>query len=352
MRAAVCHGPHDLQVEERSQPKIARDEVLLRVLACGICGTDHRIVSGGHRFFPPGVDRIPGHEIVGEIVEMGDGVGVSLPEGLVFVAPNMGCGHCRQCLSGNNNLCREFQALGITIDGGFAEFVRIPAAAIAQGNIIALGEGIDPTTATLIEPLACVIRGQEPLDIAPDDTVLIVGGGPIGILHAMLARAKGAAKIILADRWSERLAMARRIGADVPINAREQDVGAIVARETGGRGADVVIIAAPAPEAMTAALAQAALRGRITWFAGLPRDRAAIAVDANTVHYRELRITGTTACSTADCHAAAELVRARRLDLAPLISRLTTLEDLPLDFVPPMDKARIKTVMVNQGGAG
>lgn len=346
MRAAVYHGPNDLRVEERPLPEIARDEALLRVLACGICGTDHRIVSGGHRYFLPGVARVPGHEIVGEIVAAGDAVAASLPKGLVFIAPNIGCGHCRQCLSGNNNLCAEFQALGITMDGGFAEYVRIPAAAIAQGNVIPLGAGIDPETATLIEPLACVIRGQEPLDIARGDTALIVGGGPIGILHLMLARLKGAERIILADRWPERLAMARRMGADSVVNAREQDVGAIVAQETGGRGADVVIVAAPSPEAMTMALDQAALRGRIAWFAGLPKDCGTLAIDANTVHYRELRVTGTTACSTSDCRAAAEFVRSGRLDFAPFISRRMTLQDLPLDFLPPIDKARIKTVMV------
>ncbi len=348
MRAAVYHGPHDLRVEERPRPEIARDEALLRVLACGVCGTDHRIVSGGHRFFPPGVDRVPGHELVGEIVEAGDGVAASLPAGLVFVAPNVGCGHCRQCRSGNNNLCADFQALGITMDGGFADYVRIPAAAIAQGNVIPLGDGVDAETATLIEPLACVIRGQDPLDISPGDTVLIVGGGPIGILHAVLARSKGAGKIILADRWPVRLAMASRMGADIVVNAREEDVSAVVARETGGQGADIVIVAAPSPEAMTTGLEQAAFRGRIAWFAGLPKDRSALSIDANTIHYRELVVTGTTACSTSDCRTAADVVRGGRLDLAPFISRRITLADLPFDFVPPIDKAKIKTVMVTK----
>ncbi|HET7715791.1 MAG TPA: alcohol dehydrogenase catalytic domain-containing protein [Bauldia sp.] len=346
MRAAVYHGPNDLRVEERPRPRIGADEALLRVMACGICGTDQRIVAGHHRYFPPGVDRIPGHELVGEIVEVGAAVASPLPDGQVFVAPNMGCGHCRQCLSGNNNLCAEFQALGITMDGGFAEYVRIPAPAIAQGNVIALGGNIDPETATLIEPLACVIRGQDPLDIASGETVLIIGSGPIGILHAMLARAKGAGKIIIADRWPERLAMARRMGADVVINARDEDARAVVARETGKLGADVVIVAAPSPDAMAAALDQAALRGRIAWFAGLPRDGSILSVDANTVHYRELRVTGTTACSTLDCRRAADLMREGRLDLSPLVSRRIALSDLPLDFVPPIDKARIKTVMV------
>jgi L-iditol 2-dehydrogenase len=233
------------------------------------------------------------------------------------------------------------------MDGGFAEYVRIPAAAIAQGNVIPLGSAIDAETATLIEPLACVLRGQAPLAIAAGESVLVVGGGPIGILHVMLARARGAGRIILADHWPERLAIAQRMGADVAVNAREEDVDAVVARETGGQGADVVIIAAPSAPAMAAALGQAAVRGRIAWFAGLPKGQSTLAIDANVVHYRELRITGTTACSTDDCRQAADLVREGRLNLAPLVSRRVALADLASAFAGN-DKARIKTVMVNE----
>lgn len=354
MHAAVYLGPNDLRVEERDLPTIGSDEALLRVIACGICGTDHRIVSGGHRYFPAGVGRVPGHEIVGEIVDAGPAVASGLPEGVVFIAPNMGCGHCRECLSGNNNLCVDFQAVGITLDGGFADYVRIPAAAIAQGNVVPLPSNIDPTAATLIEPLACVLRGQDPLDIGSGDRVLIVGAGPIGILHIMLARLKGAGRIIIADHWPARLAMAERMGADVAVHAGEEDLAGTVGRETSGRGADVVIVAAPSPEAMAAAIDLAALRGRIAWFAGLPKDRAILAIDANRVHYRELRVTGTTACSTLDCRRAAEIVGSGRLDLAALITRRIVLADLPGEFTPPVSKAMIKTVLtplVAQAGA-
>lgn len=345
MRAAVYFGPNDLRVEERGLPAIGPDEALLRVIACGICGTDRRIISGGHRHFPAGVRRVPGHEIVGEIVDAGAEVVSGLPKGTVFLAPNMGCGHCRECLSGNNNLCADFQAVGITLDGGFADYVRIPAAAIAQGNIIPLPANVDPLAATLIEPLACVIRGQDPLDIGSGDQVLIVGAGPIGILHAMLARLKGAGRIIVADRWPARLAMAERMGADTAFKVGEEDLASVVARETNGRGADVVIVAAPSPEAMAAALKLAALRGRIAWFAGLPKDHATIAVDANLVHYRELRITGTTASSTLDCRRSAEMVGSGRLDPEPLVSRGIRLADLPGEFTSSVSKATIKVVM-------
>ena len=136
MLAAVYHGPDDLRLEQVPLPAIGPGEALLRVTSACICGTDLRILHGGHRKYPAGTVRIPGHEVVGEIARVGSEV-VGLTVGQrVFVAPNMGCGHCRQCVSGNNNLCADYQAVGITLDGGFAEYMRIPAAAIAQGNLM------------------------------------------------------------------------------------------------------------------------------------------------------------------------------------------------------------------------
>jgi L-iditol 2-dehydrogenase len=345
LRAAVFHGPNDLRVEDRPRPSIASDEALLRVRGCGICGTDHRIVAGESRYYPIGTIRIPGHEVVGEIVDAGADVRDAFPSGLVFVAPNMGCGHCAECLSGNNSRCPQFHGLGITDDGGFAEFLRIPAAAIRQGNIIPLSAGIDPAIATLIEPLACVLRGQEPLDIKPGNSVLVIGAGPVGILHLMLARLKGAGRVMIADRWPRRLQLAVEQGADVAIDVTERDLAATILQETGGRGADVVIVAAPSAESAVQALDLAAPGGRISWFAGLPKDRATVEVDANRVHYRELRITGTTACSTQDCWRAAEIVNSERLDLAPLVTRRRPISEASAEFGKAKDHASLKTVL-------
>ncbi len=191
MLAAVYHGPNDLRLECTLRPRIGPDEVLLRVVSAGICGTDLRIVHGAHRKYPPGTVRIPGHEVVGDIADVGAAV-LDLHVGeRVFVAPNMGCGHCRQCLSGNNNRCAAYEALGVTLDGAFAEYVRVPAAAIRQGNLIPVPREIDPAGAALLEPFACVLRGQRAVDLRSGDNVLIVGAGPIGVMHTMLARLTG-----------------------------------------------------------------------------------------------------------------------------------------------------------------
>ena len=192
MLAAVYHGPDDLRLEQYPLPAIGPGEALLRVTSACICGTDMRILHGGHRKYPAGTVRIPGHEVVGEIARVGSEV-VGLTVGQrVFVAPNMGCGHCRQCVSGNNNLCADYQAVGITLDGGFAETMRIPAAAIAQGNLMPIAEGVDPAVAALTEPFACVLRGQDAVGTAPGDVVVVVGVGPIGAMHILLARLRGA----------------------------------------------------------------------------------------------------------------------------------------------------------------
>ena len=345
MRAAVYHGPRDLRVEDRLVPAIGPDEALLRVVGCGVCGTDHRIFSGGHRYYPPGTVRVPGHEVVGEIVDVGDAIKETLPTGLVFVAPNFGCGQCKQCIAGHNNRCTAFQAVGITMDGGFAEYVRIPAAAIAQGNVIPLAAGIDAAAATVIEPFACVVRGQDPLDIATGDAVLVIGGGPIGILHVMLARLKGAARVMIADRWPDRLATARAQGADVTIDVRNADLAVVAMEETGMHGADAVVIAAPSHEAMTIALKIAATGGRISYFAGLPKDRPQVEIDANLIHYKELRITGSSACSTRDCHRAAAIVNSGRLDFGALVTRRLPLADALNDFGAAKERRSIKTVL-------
>jgi L-iditol 2-dehydrogenase len=344
MRAAVYHGPGDLRVEDWDRPKLGPDEALLRVSHCGICGTDHRIVAGKHRLVPPGTLRVLGHEIVGEIVETGSALS-ALPTGPVIVAPNMGCGHCRECRSGHNNRCSEARALGITEDGAFVEYLKIPAAAVSQGNVIPLAAGVDPLAAALIEPLACVLRGQEHLDIEPADAVLVVGAGPIGLLHVMLARMKGAERIAIADRWPQRLALAQDLGADRALDLREHTLADAGRPESGDRGFDVIIVAAPSLEADVAALDLAAPGGRINWFAGLPKTDSTAPIDTNIVHYKELRVTGTSACSTSDCQRAAEIVNSGRLDVLPLVTRVRPLEEAPKEFVGAKDHASLKTVL-------
>ena len=345
MLAAVYHGPKDLRLEERPIPAIGPGEALLKVVSTGICGTDLRIFHGSHSKYTPGTVRIPGHEVVGDILRVDDAVrGLEVGQ-RVFVAPNMGCGHCRQCISGNNNLCADYDAVGITLDGSFAGYMRIPAAAILQGNLIPIPKSVDPAAAALIEPFACVLRGQDVLRIQPGETVLVIGAGPIGCMHTMLAQLRGAGRVIVSELNPKRVEQAKDLGADRVVNPSKDDLAAVIKEETSGSGADVIIVAAPAHGAQQSSLELAAIQGRINFFGGLPKDLPTIQFNSNLVHYKELIVTGTTACSTNDCRRAADIVASKRIDLSKLVGARFALTEVLEAFKSAEKGNSLKVVM-------
>ncbi len=262
-----------------------------------------------------------------------------------FCAPNAGCGHCLECISGRNNLCVNYEALGVTTDGGFAEYVRIPGRSVRQGNVIPVDGSVDPAVAALMEPFACVVRGQNALQIKPGETVLVMGAGPIGVMHTKLARARGAGRIIVSEPIASRAAQALKMGADRAVDPATEDLGAVLSDMTNGRGADVIVVAAPAHAAQEAALGLAAIGGRISFFGGLPKDRPTVSIDSNLIHYKELVVTGTTACSTADCWQASKIVNDGVVDLSDLVSQRFPLRQAVEAFAAAEDRAALKVVL-------
>lgn len=345
MLAAVYYGPNDLRVERRPVPETGPGEALIRVVSTGICGTDLRILHGAHRKYTPGTVRVPGHEVVGDIVQVGKNVRDLEIGQRVFVAPNIGCGHCRQCLSGNNNLCANYDAPGITFDGSFAEYMHIPTAAILQGNIIPIDEQVDPATAALIEPFACVLRGQDVLHIQPSEVVLVIGAGPIGMMHVLLAQMRGAGRVIVSELNPERVRQAEELGADRAVDPSRENLAAVIAEETKGHGADVIIVAAPAHQAQEMAPELAAYGGRINFFGGLPKDRPVINFNANLIHYKELIVTGTTACSSNDCRRAADIASSGKIDLSKLVGARFPLSEVHAAMAAAQDGKSLKVVM-------
>jgi len=331
-------------VEERETPESGAGEALVRVLAAGICGTDLRIAKGAHRAYANADGRIPGHEIAAEVVAVDDAEGVAVGD-RVFVAPNLGCGTCAACRAGRVNLCERAEAFGITFDGAFAEYMRVPAAAVRQGNVMAVPAGADPSVVSLVEPLACVLRGQRAVRLAEGDTVLICGAGPIGLLHALLARATGAARILVSEPHALRRAEAERAASAVGIDPTVEDLRTRVLGETDGRGADIVITAVPVPAVQASALELAAVGGRINLFGGLPRDASRITIDSNLIHYREMLVTGTTANDTADCRQALELVLDGRLDLGHVVTARFPLQRAEEAFAAAAGGAELKVVI-------
>lgn len=349
MLAAVYHGAHDLRIEARSVPSIAADEMLLQVEAASICATDLRIFQGSHRKYGPGTLRTPGHEIVGTLAEVGRDVHAYHTGQRVFIAPNIGCGHCRQCLAGRNNLCPDYDAFGITLDGAFAEYMRITAPAIQQGNVIPLDASVDPAGMALAEPLSCVLHGQDRLNVGEGDVVLIQGAGPIGIMHLLLARRRGAKRVFMSEQSPQRIAKAKELGADPVIDISREDLTDAVLELTGGAGADVVIVATAAHAALECSARVAGVGGRINFFAGLPKEQPTIELDANLVHYKELVVTGSTGCSTSDCRRAAELVASGEIDLRPLISGRFALRDTTAALKAAQERNALKVVLLPAG---
>jgi L-iditol 2-dehydrogenase len=345
MLAAVYHGPNDMRVEEVPVPGIGKGEILVKVLSASICGTDLRILHGTHRMYPPGTVRIPGHEVVGTIEAASDEIADHPAGERVFCAPNTGCGHCLQCITGNNNLCTNYDAIGITSDGGFAEFVLMSAKSVQQGNVIPVDESVDPEVAALIEPFACVVRGQNALNLKPGEVVLIMGAGPIGVMHMKLAKARGAGRVIVSEPIADRAGQAMKMGADRVVNPASEDLGAVLREESDGRGADVIVVAAAAHAAQESALELAAIGGRINFFGGLPKDRPTVTIDSNAIHYKELVITGTTACSTADCLQATQIVSSGVVDLSQMISQRFPLKEAAAAFAAAEDRKCLKVVL-------
>jgi len=349
MLAAVYRGDSGVRLEEVPQPSFGRGEMLLRLHNASICATDIRILKGAHRKFDAGTVRIPGHEIAGTVEAVGADVTGFEPGQRVFVAPNMGCGKCISCRRGRNNLCPNYDAFGITLDGGFAEFMRVTAPAIEQGNVMPLEANADLTTAALAEPLACVLHGQDAVGATAGYVVLVLGAGPIGLMHTLLATAHGAKHVILADRVAQRLAMAASISAARLVDVTRDDLHAVVTEETGGAGADVVIVAAPAAEAQQQALQLAAPGGRVNLFAGLPKDKPFVSLETNLIHYKELLVTGTTACSTSDCRHSLDLIVSGAVDLMPLVTARFPLENAAEAFAAAQDPSNLKVVLDMNG---
>jgi len=345
MLAAVYHSPNDLRVEQVPIPAIAADEVLVKVHSASICGTDVRILHGQHRKYPAGTIRIPGHEVTGTLAEIGNEVTGLTRCQTVFLAPNMGFGHCRECVTGNNNRCADYQAIGVTMNGAFAEYVRFPAAGIRQGNVIPISKEVDPAVAALIEPFACVLRGQNAVNIRPGDVVLVVGAGPIGIMHLKLAHLRGASRVIVSEPNPDRLELAMRMGAERGVNPSSEDLSMVLAAETNGHGPDVILVAAPSPQAQQASLQWASIGGRINYFGGLPKDLSTVLLDTNLIHYRELLVTGTTACSTADCWQSSEIINSGRVDLSDLISARFPLSEALAAFASAENGKTLKVVI-------
>lgn len=343
MKAAVFYGPKDLRIEERKTPSIDKDEVLVKIQYCAICGTDVRIYYNGQsNVIPP---RIIGHEITGIIEEVGAEVDNYSEGDKVLLVPMIACGKCRYCLTGNSNMCENQTIVGYEIDGGFAEYIKVPAKAVNGGNIIKLDDDADLLNLSIAEPLSCVINGHKYLNIEVGDSVLIIGAGPIGAMHASLSKAKGASKIILADIQDERLELAAQNGANYLINSNKEDLVKKVFEITKGQGVDVAIAACSAPSAQQQAIEVTKKCGKVSLFAGLPRDKSINPINTNRAHYNEISIFGAFGSTIPQHMIAKNLLQNNIIDASKLITEVISLDDI-VDGIKMVKSSKgLKTVV-------
>ena len=346
MLAATYTQGGTFSIEDVPVPEIESDEILLRVRAAAICGTDTRIAHSGHSKLVEGQRIVLGHEFVGIIERLGARVAQYKVGQRVGVAPNAGCGHCHACTSGRSNYCPAYTAFGIDRDGGQAPYVRIPGRFVTQGNVIALPEEVSDMDAALLEPLSCVVNCIRVSQIELGDTVVIYGVGPMGLIHVMLCRIAGAARIIVVDPLAHRLEKSRQLGSDMTLNPSEDDVVARIQHATGGRGANVVIAACPIPSVQAEALRVLAPFGRLSLFGGLPKKTGPVGLDTNLVHYGNLLITGSTGGSVEDYSIALKLVSGQRVKLSRIVSDVFQLDNLRQGYDKALSGAEGKVVLV------
>jgi L-iditol 2-dehydrogenase len=319
MLAARFYQPGDVRVEEVPDPVPGPGDVMIRVRNCSVCGADRKTVQYGHRRLSP--PRVLGHEIAGEVASAGAEVTGWAAGDRVQVIAAIPCGACRECRAGHPTVCTSRENMGSQYDGGFAEFMLVPAKVIAVGGVNRIPAGTGFAEASLAEPLACVLNAQELCGVTSGDEVLIIGDGPAGCLHARLARARGAAKVIVAGRSPAHLArVAELIAPDAAICAPDGDLAEQVAAVTEGRGADVVIAAAGSGTAQEQAIGCAAPRGRVSLYGGLPPGAPLPAFDTNHVHYHELTVSGTSGASPAQTSEALGLIASGTLPVTDLIT--------------------------------
>lgn len=327
MKVATFYAPGDIRLDDVEEPRVSAGEVKIRVRACSMCGTDVKISRSGHPNMSP--PQVMGHEIAGEITDVGEGVEGWAAGDRVQVIAAIPDGTCEECRAGRMTVCPHQLSMGYQFPGGFAEYMIVPREVLAVDGLNRIPDGLGFAEASVAEPLACVLNGQELARVGDGDTVVVIGSGPIGCLHVRLARARGAARVILIDLNSDRLAEAAAlVNPDLTIVSSETDPVEAVLEATAGRGADVVITAAASGAAQEQGLRLLARQGRLSLFGGLPKDAPTITVDANLVHYRELSIVGVNGSSPEHNKQALNLIASGAVPVADLITHR-----LPLDRV-------------------
>ncbi|MBM2826304.1 MAG: hypothetical protein HW403_368 [Dehalococcoidia bacterium] len=306
MSALIFDSPGNIHVEDLPVPETGPGDILMRVRATSICYSDIRVYKGEKKA-KAGV--IPGHEIAGEIASMGSEVeGFSVGE-RITICPILACGECYYCMTGKRNRCVSRTTLGYEENGGLAHYVLIPKQLVKLGHVIPLPENLPYDVASLTEPFACALNSLESCRVQPGSTLAIVGAGPMGLIHVLLAAAIGCPQIIVSDPVEERLAWARELGATVTVNPTKESLEQVTMKATGGLGADAVVLSVGTVGAIADGLAVVRKQGYYNLFGGFPPG-ASFNLDPNRIHYDEIFLTGTQNATPDQYFRSAKLLNA------------------------------------------
>ncbi len=335
MRAAVLHAPADLRVEEVPVPGIGPNEVLVRVMAAGICGSDiGRVMVTGTYHFP----TIPGHEFAGQVEAVGANVTHLAPGDRVAVAPLMPCFDCDWCRAGTFSLCDDYDFMGSRSNGAFAELLKAPAR-----NVLKVPDHVPFDVAATIEPAAIILHGIHKLNLSLGDAVAVVGCGALGFFAVQFAKLSGAQPLIAIDVDEEKLALARQVGADLCINPLREDAVAAVKAATGGRGVAVALECAGSAAGRNLSVLATAKQGTVMLY-GTAYGDVTFAEQAFARMVREeLKIVGSWNSYSLpfpgkEWFDIIGLLRTGRLIVEPLITHRATLEEAPAIFKALKDR--------------
>ncbi|HSP95965.1 MAG TPA: alcohol dehydrogenase catalytic domain-containing protein [Candidatus Dormibacteraeota bacterium] len=321
MRGHVLVRPGHVELRELPRPSAGADGVVVRVRAALTCGTDIKTFVRGHPIFP--TPTLFGHEFAGDVVEVGPQVRGVREGDAVMAAPTAPCGTCYFCVRAQENLCAQVTEQFVV--GAFAEYVRLPAA-VVQTNLFRKPAALSYAEAALLEPLACVLHGLSHVRVRPDDTVVLVGAGPIALLHLLVLRHRGVSRVVVVARSPGRAAQARALGADV-VPVAVEGAQAPVRALTEGRGADLVIECTGEPSVWEAAPGLARRGGQVELFGGCPVGTV-VRFDTARLHYDQVAIASPFHFTPRDVRAAYELLGSGTFGGQTLISDVLPLERL------------------------
>jgi L-iditol 2-dehydrogenase len=331
MKAVVYYGPGDVRVEQVPVPVCQADEVLVKIEACAVCGSDLKTSKVGNPRMKEAT--VMGHEFCAVVQKIGPDAAGDLTVGdRIVMATSVACGECLYCRRGWRNICQNIKPMGFTYNGGMAEYTVIPAAALSGGHVVKVPDELAAEHAALAEPISCAVNSLEQCNIEEGDTVLVIGAGPMGLLNVLVARARGAKKIILSEPNAARLAQGEPF-CDIAVNPAEQDLAEIVKAETeDGLGVDVCIVAAPAAPPQEQAVHLVRKRGTVCLFASLPVGRNMLNIDSRAIHYNELRVVGTSDSTAAHVTEGVKMLADGRVDGAKIATHILTLDDIAQAF--------------------